>query len=155
MTSRDLVPRDEIVVGTESEIETILRTSAMRGRLLTRPEVIRPREIGPGRYAVKVRMLLPPTKLPLRTRLRKWDRAHPVTSALLKAMAFVLTTFALIVGAVFAVIAMARHALAGVDAKPIIGGFLFAMGALFFLINRLNHSGACPGIAAHCSGCKH
>jgi len=155
VTSRELVPRVETIVGTQHDLEMVLRVAAHRGRLLTEVEKIPVREIGPGLYAIKARMLMPDVKVPLRTRLRKWDRSHPIMSAMLKAMAFAVASCALIVGAILAAIAMVRHAMAGVDTRPIVGGFVFAVIVLLILANRLNHSGACPGVAVHCPGCKH
>lgn len=70
-----------------------------------------------------------------------------------KALAFVAALGGL--GIAFVVIAFFALTHSGVDWAQVGGVVALGLIAALVLANRSNHKGACPGVAVHCSGCRH
>jgi hypothetical protein len=144
--SQELVPVERTVIDTQARIVAFLEHAEKGGRLVG---CSRATPVGTDRFAVKVRTLEPRRPAPRR-------KAKPsVAGEMGKALAFVGV---LALGLILAGVALYFALRNAFDAAAVaqVGGGL-AVGAILLLIlgNRVNHSGACPGIAVHCKGCKH
>lgn len=155
--TQDLVPRDVPIVGEPDEIAMVLRTAEQRGRPLTPRGAIKPIHLESGKYVVTVRMLAPPEPAPrpgFRARLAARHRSLG-QGGIGTAMMFVGILFVLGLTLLGATYLMMRGALAGVDWPKTLGAGAVAVILLYALASRANHSGACPGVAVHCRGCRH
>ena len=140
--------RNETIVGSAEHLAMVLRVSHERGRLLCDPQTIRPYGRADGTWSVTVPMLLPAKPEPRR-------RVDGDTwSQIGKALAWVAGL--LLIGAGFLTLAVLalRSALSDVNWPAVVGVGIIVLMVLIGL-TRINHSGACPGIAVHCKGCKH
>ena len=132
----DLVPRMVPIIGNRNSVMTAITTQAYRGRLLTPLADIKLHHRPDGKTEAAVMLLVP--------------RRHDDTfSQVMKAFAFVLMILAASGGIVWAVVAAVGP---GIILASVL---MFALLTLAVVFNRASHSGACPGIAVHCKGCKH
>jgi hypothetical protein len=144
--SRELVPVERTVIDTQARIVAFLEHAEKDGRLVGYSHAA---PVGADRFAVKVRTLEPRRPAPR-------PKAKPsVAGEMGKALAFVGV---LALGLVLAGVALYFALRNAFDAAAVaqFGGIVaFGVILLLVLANRANHSGACPGIAVHCKGCKH
>jgi hypothetical protein len=152
--TQELVPKMVAVVCRPDQMDTVLRGAAKSGRLLTHPDSVRWESLGSGKLYASVEMLVPKDEIQ-QTRIRsarRTDWSSEVAAPIGKALLFVGGMLA--IGLTFLVMAflVLKNAIAGIDAG-MIGGILLVL-LILFAITRTNHSGACPGIAVHCKGCK-
>ena len=141
--SRELVPRTELIVGDEERVIRSLDTLVRNHHLLTPPRDVRLARLPDGKVATRVTILtLPP--LP-------WRKRNPLLFGSLVAFG-ISVVVAGIAWMIYRAVTGVIHALGG----PASLGALVIAGALLLalLANRSNHSGACPGVAVHCTGCK-
>lgn len=144
MTTRELVPRTTLLTGDAEHVHRTLNTLVRNHHLLTPPSDVRLSRLPDGRVSTSVTILtLPPLS---------WRQRNPLWFGVLVG----LTLSAVLAGIgwlIYRAVSGLAHALdgpTGMGALVITGALLLAL-----LANRSNHSGACPGIAVHCKGCKH
>ncbi len=146
--SQELVPIERTVIDAPDRIVAYLESARGSGRLIRHG---RATAVGADRFAVKVEVL-EPRRQPRRSGPA---RRASVLSEMGKALAFAGILVLAVALAGVALYFALRNAF---DAAAIAQfGGMVAVGAilLLVLVNRSNHSGACPGIAVHCKGCKH
>lgn len=139
--TRDLVPRRVPIIGLPHEVAAALDAQVRNGTMVSTPDDIEVRKLDHGRVAVYATML---TQRP--------PRKDSTFTDIGKALAFVITLA--VIPIVFFALAWLALSRAGIDWASVGGLVAVGVVVMLLIVNRSNHSGACPGAAVHCKGCK-
>jgi hypothetical protein len=144
-SSTEMVAVERPVVGTASQLAEYVSKATASGSLVRFTAAT---ELSSGRYMMTATVR---ESRPVAPKLKR----PTVAGEIGKALAFVGAVAAFVILAGTGIFLALSSALSGVNLSSIVGFGVILIVLGLLLVNRAGHSGACPGIAVHCKGCRH